>query len=274
MALVTATTKQVIGISALLLLSFNCNFALASTDLQVNQLQKQLIDLRTTVDEKSAELSLLRQENKQKRQFMLSQIAEIKASIEHKSLVIAKIDSKLKKNKAFLETVKSDDVLEKDIDTAINELRHYISENLPFKINERLAALDEMQQQLESRAVSAPRLANKLWAFVEDEITLTKGNGVYRQIINLEHEQKLVDVARVGMMMLYYRDGAGNVGMARKKGGQTEIESWQFVALNSKEETHQIHFLFDSFQKQVRFGEFTLPNALANSQSTSGVLHD
>jgi len=269
MARFIASTKQVVCISTSLLLFIGCNLALASTEKNVNQLQKQLIELRTTVDEKSEELSLLRQENKQKRKFMLSQISEMESSIAHKSIVIAKIDNKLKKNKAFFETTKSDDLLADDLEKAISELSAYVSSSLPFKTQDRLTALDEMHRQLVSKAVSSPRLANKLWAFVEDEIILTKGNGIYRQIINLDHEQKLVDVARVGMMMLYYRDGAGNVGMAKKQG--TDNEKWRFVSLNGKAQIHQIHSLFDSFQKQVRFGEFSLPNALSSSVVTRGL---
>ncbi|MDH5258620.1 MAG: DUF3450 domain-containing protein [Gammaproteobacteria bacterium] len=238
--------------------------ALASSDKNIDPLQRQLIDLRSTVDAKSEELSLLRQENRQRRKFMLSQITELEATLEHKQLMISKIDHKLEKNREQLAATKQTDQLSNELELAIDELSLYISKSLPFKRNARLEALDEIRQQLVSKSVTAPRLANKLWAFVEDELMLTKGNGIYRQIIKLNNEEKLVDVARVGMMMLYYRDGAGNVGMATKSANQRQKnEGWKFVALNQKEQIHQVHYLFDSFQKQVRFGEFTLPNALS-----------
>jgi len=263
MARIIASFTYSIFIRASAFMLVTCNIAIASTDQSIDQLQAQLIELRTVVDTKSEELSLLRQENKQKRKFMLSQIEELQSSVEHKAMMVAKIDSKLKKNKALMANTKDSDLIVKDLDEAIIELTAYVSNNLPFKTKARLDALAEMQTQLTSKAVSAPRIANKLWAFVEDEIMLTKGNGVYRQIIKLNNDDKLVDVARVGMMMLYYRDGDGNVGMAKKQG--QDSESWEFMSLNGKEQIHQIHFLFDSFQKQVRFGEFTLPNTLSGS---------
>ena len=230
----------------------------ASED-NIAQLQKQLIELRSTVDAKSEELSLLRQESKQKRKFLLSQVSELEASIEDRNLVKSKIDLKLKENRALIAKSENFASLEEDLLKAIQSLSLYVSQSLPFKVSERLAALDEIKNQLISQSVSAPRLANKLWAFVEDELMLTKGNGIYRQIIHVDNEDKLVDVARVGMLMLYYRDGSNNVGMANRAG-----ETWKFSTLKVESQVHQINHLFDAFQKQIRFGEFVLPNGLAS----------
>lgn len=231
----------------------------ASTD-HIDSLQKKLIDLRSIVDVKSEELSLLRQESKQKRKFLLSQISEVESAIDDRLLVMDKMNKKLMANKKLLSKGESFESLENDLISSINALSQYVYESLPFKKEERLAALTEIKTQLLSKSVSAPRLANKLWAFVEDEFMLTKGNGIYRQIIHIDDEDKLVDVARVGMLLLYYRDGVGNVGMA-----MYENNAWVFNSLSDKTQIHQVHYLFDSFQKQIRFGEFILPNGLINS---------
>ena len=175
MALIIAKITRCVasGISILVLLNSSVSFASTARSVDgVGQLQKQLIELRATVDAKSEELSLLRQEHKQKRKFMLSQIAEFESSVEHKELAIAKINNKLKKNKEIIDSSKGSDVLMQDLETAMSELTLYVSESLPFKRKARLEALEEMHQQLISKAVSAPRLANKLWAFVEDEIMM------------------------------------------------------------------------------------------------------
>ena len=253
----------------LLVTAFNPNVfganKTSSVDLTNNtdQLLKSLIELRSLVDAKSEELALLRQESKQKRKYTLSRISELSSAVEHKELSIKKIDSKLEKNRTFLEENKRFDDLSVELEKAIIVLSNYVLLSLPFKRDERLNALNEIQQELETKAVSAPRLANKLWAFVEDEIMLSKGNGIYRQVVTIDSEEKLVDVARIGMMMLYYRDGAGNVGMAIKP--ENNDADWQFTYLNNKKDQNQIHILFDAFQKQVRFGKFTLPNTLPNT---------
>ena len=101
------------------------------------------------------------------------------------------------------------------------------------------------------------RAANKLWAFYEDEIRLTKENGVFRQSININGEERLVDVARVGMVAMFFKTSDDAYGYVTRQNGD-----WAYVITEDSDEKEQIAGLFDAFKKQIRTGFFTIPNQL------------
>jgi hypothetical protein len=71
-----------------------------------------------------------------------------------------------------------------------------------------------------------------------------------RQVIAVDGQERLVDVAHVGMVALYARDGHRFLQAIRSDGGWT----WQQTA-----DPQGIAGLFDALDKQVNSGFFTLP---------------
>ena len=141
---------------------------------------------------------------------------------------------------------------------SLDELRARIAAGLPFKQAERLAQLDDLKRQLEGGALPPPRAANRLWAAYEDEFRVTRENGIHSQTITLDGAEVLVDVAKVGSMMLFFRAPDGRVGMARRSGSD-----WRFEALTDEARQKQVLAYFDALGKQIRQGWFELPNGLA-----------
>ena len=67
----------------------------------------------------------------------------------------------------------------------------------------------------------------------------------------------LADIARVGMMMMYFRLDGERYGYFKRDG-----ESWNTVMISDEQASRQVSNLFDAFSKQIRSGSFVLPNAL------------
>ena len=105
-------------------------------------------------------------------------------------------------------------------------------------------------------------MINRLWSFYEDELRLTRENALYSQIIPLEGDRVLADVAKLGTVALYFQTRDERVGQAVRNGN-----NWQFIAIEDRADQQQIEVLFDSLQKQIRTGYFELPNGSIQLES-------
>ncbi len=224
----------------------------------LDNLSQQLIQLRGDVDALSNELVLSREEHKQRMKFNYARQNELKAEQKRLQMHINKSEEKLQQHQEQAKHAGADDEQLKPIlFSAIEELEQSVRQGLPFKTQERLAVLAELRQQLSADVISAARASGRLWALIEDELRLRQENGLYSQTIELNHEQQLAQVARIGMMMLFFKTSDERVGYA-----QASNDGWQFVEVSDPDQHGQINQLFDSFRKQIRSGLFTVPNTL------------
>lgn len=243
--------QSVTAVLVLLLLSLS-----AHAD-SIDNLSQQLIKLRGQVEDLNTELVFLREEHKQRLSYLRQQQSEAESALDRDRLAVEKMRNALSevRNAAAAAGTESDS-LKPFILTAITNLKTQVRGTLPFKTKERLADLDELESQIKKNVLTPPRAANKLWSFVEDEIRLTKENGLFRQSIMLEGHEVLADVARLGMMMMYFRTADERFGKVQFDGG------WSYVVINDDAAVEQVAHLFESLEKQVRTGFFELPNAI------------
>jgi hypothetical protein len=139
----------------------------------------------------------------------------------------------------------------------LGELREQVRTGFPFKVPERLAELDEIERQLNGGVITAQRAFNRLWAFIEDELRISRENAIYTQSIQLAGENVLVDVAKLGNAMMYFRTRDLRYGYAVHA-----ASAWHFELLESPAGRERVARLFDSLRKQIRQGYFELPTAL------------
>ena len=57
---------------------------------------------------------------------------------------------------------------------------------MPFKQEARAAELARLARELEAGQVSGDQALNRLWSAIEDELRLTRENGLYQQRVELE----------------------------------------------------------------------------------------
>ncbi|MFK7958207.1 MAG: DUF3450 family protein [Lysobacterales bacterium] len=225
---------------------------------EIDELAQRLISLRSEVEQLNQELDLLKDEQRATMSSLAAQKTELAASQRRLDTQVQQLQQKLDENLTqAAEAGVDNDVLLPAVLTAISDLQSYIAQSLPFKKEERLTELDEIRVQLETNVIPPNRAANRLWALYEDEIRLTRENGIYSQTIELDGKRLLADVAKIGTVMMYYRTADERYGQVVKTG-----QDWQFQPVADAAGIASIAGLFDSLQKQIRQGYFELPNTL------------
>lgn len=248
--------RRLIYVSALLLILSGKTYAQdKSTDL----LAKELVSLRGEVEELNAELDRRKARHSAEMRSLQGQRAELQAQIRRESLKMEKLERSLAKQREIARDAGIDlQELKPVVLRALDDLKVLIDDSLPFKRQERLAEVEELRRQVKTNVLTPHKAVNRLWGLYEDEIRLTSENGLYRQAIDLDGEERLVDVARLGMVMMYFRTSNDEYGRVVNDGGQ-----WDYEMLQDDAARDRLENLFDSFNKQIRTGYFVLPNALA-----------
>jgi hypothetical protein len=226
-----------------------------------NNIAKELVSIRQEIAELHASISQEKELYGDKLRSLSNQKTDLEVRIGRNKLNIKDLQRELDVIAAKNEkkSASSGD-LPVMLASAIAALRTTIERDVPFKHDDRLQALADIEYRLNAHIVSPNKAANQLWAFIEDELMLGKSNGVYKDLLTLSGEQKLVKVLRLGKVALFYRSNDAQYGVVRKDG-----ESWQFVALEDRADIESLDTLFDSFNKNIRTGVFTLPNFLPKS---------
>ena len=219
---------------------------------------ERLATLRAEVEALSSEVELEKEDLRGRLRALEAQQVDLEVQIRREELRLERLLAEEEKQRQVLESAASRDDLSPAVRAGITQLRAVVSAGLPFKASERLGALAELEQKLSDGSLSAEQAATRLWAFAEDERRLTRENALDRQVIPLEGEEVLVDVARVGMVALYFHTPSGAYGQARREG-----DGWRWVLLTSEADAAQAEALFDALARGIRVGWFSLPQPLS-----------
>jgi len=237
----------------------------SNDDDSLESLANRLISMRGKVDELQSELNIKREEHRSRMAYLAAQQSDMEATRNREELRVRQLEKDMEDLRTEAAAAgSSSETLTPIVVAYVQQLRQYVANGFPFKRGERFAALEDIDLQLGSGAISAQRAINRLWVFVEDEIRLSRENAIYSQSIPLNGENVLVDVVKLGNAMMYFRTRDLKYGRA------VETPSgWSFELLDSTDDQEQVAKLFDSMRKQIRQGYFELPNALPQSDGAS-----
>jgi len=228
-------------------------------------LATRLIEMRGQVDELQNELNLKREEHKNRMAYLTAQQTELEASRDREALRIRQLEEELQQMQEEVAAAGgTSETLNPILFQYIGGLREQVRTGFPFKVSERLAEIDEIETQLETGVITAQRGFNRLWAFIEDELRISRENAIYTQSINLDGENMLVDIAKLGNSMMYFRTRDLNYGKAIQSGS-----GWRFELFESPADQERVARLYDSLRKQIRQGYFELPDALPLARGES-----
>jgi uncharacterized protein DUF3450 len=236
---------------------FSVPVALANVDKNYLNLSEKLVVLRGQVSDLNAELQQLRDEYNLNMRGLITQKNASLSQIKQESIEIKRLNESLIENKKLIKNVGADKASIKAVLLIEAEkLKDYVSSGVPFKVNERLKSIDGFISNLQADLLSSHKATNSLWSMIEDELKLARTNSVYRQSVMVEGKEHLAHVAKVGMVMMYFRIGEDQYGMYKKT-----ANTWK-AGLVQGNDAAQIETLFDAFEKQIHIGYFELPNAL------------
>lgn len=226
-------------------------------DRSLDNLADQLIRLRSEVESLHSELETKRENNRTELRSLASQKADLEAKRRREDLNVKQLEDDLAEKRQKAEQAgATGEALAPAVLASVDELESSIASRLPFKRGERTDALEKLKSQLNAGAITAQRAVNRLWGFYEDELRLTQENGIHSQVIDVKGNEMLVDVAKLGTVLMYFRTKDQRYGMAVPDASG----NWQFRFADDGGQRQQIRTLFDSLTKQIRTGYFALPN--------------
>ena len=233
--------------------------AASATDANdLKKLSQQIIDLRAEIEALQDTLEAQKETYRSRMQSLNLKKADLTATVQREEIAIKQLRTGIENIKGELaKKLSADQDITAIVQQSIDILRSYIQTSMPFKQQERLTNLNDMETKLEDGSVSPYRLANQLWASVEDEIRLHRDVGIYKQVLTIDGKEQLSDVVKLGMLTMYARTPDKSYAQLKK-----QEDSWQLLAVGDIESQQAIDQLFDAVKKQIRIGAFDLPNLL------------
>ena len=239
--------------------------ALGASSLHANNenIVKSIMKLRADVEALYTKIDDNKDIYKAEMKSNAMQSADSEAQINRQETALKLAELELEKvQKKITEASNKNESIKPMLLEAIDSLRTIIKNGIPFKTKDRLADLAKLQKNLIDEVVTEEKALLLIWASYDDTIRLTKEIGLFKQEITLEGEPKMAKIAKIGSVMMYFATPDDKVGYVSKEG-----EGYDYKVVTDKENIAQIVNLFDSLQKQIRTGFFSLPNALILSES-------
>lgn len=230
--------------------------ALPASAQETDARARRLADLRAEVAELSESIELEREDLRARLRALDAQKADVQVQLRRSELRLTELRKAVsERSEALAGEETAGGALVPVVKQALGELRTEVRAGLPFRTAERLDALDKLEAQLDAGTLDPRKAAHRTWQFTEDELRLTRENAIDRQVIQLGGADVLAQVARVGMVQIYFRTDDGQVGRAVRAS-----DGWTWTPYTDTAATEQVNGLFDALEKQIRSGWFALPD--------------
>jgi len=231
----------------------------ASTE---ENMAESLMQLRAEVEKLNTQIQEEKDDTKATMRSLVMEKNELDATVGREDLKIKQIEQEIAKVRKQIDAAsKNSEGIKPVVTTAIAELKTQIASELPFKTAERLDDITRIEQQMNEGLITPQKALAQVWNSYADEVRMTKENGLFKQTISLDGEDRLAEIARLGTVMMFFKTPDDRVGYAAKDGN-----GWFYKEALNKAEQDEIIALFDAMHKQIRTGYFTLPNAIATTE--------
>lgn len=224
----------------------------------LENMAKSLAKIRGEVETLQTQLDIEKEKHANQITALSSQLADLSVEERRQKTTIEKLEQTLEQlSQVSRQAEQSGEQLKPILLKIIAHYKHYVLNGLPFRIEDRIKAIEILEDNITKDLVDPNKAVNQAWALIEDEIRLSKENGLYQQTISLGGEKILADVAKIGTIFLFFQTRDNRAGMARRADN-----GWKFETVSSGGDTERIARLFDALKKQIRQGYFELPNPL------------
>ncbi|HEY9190575.1 MAG TPA: DUF3450 family protein [Sulfurovum sp.] len=231
---------------------------LSPTLMAQDEMIKSIMELRSDVESLYTQIDDNKEAYRSQMKSYALQISDNEAQINRQETALKLTQQSIEKTEKKLETLGSATVDLKPVVTdALDALEKEIKAGIPFKVEERVAGLHQIKDDLKNGNISQEKALALTWASYDDTLRLTKEIGQFKQEITLDGKETMAKIAKVGSVMMFFATPDDRVGYVKQEG-----KTYSYVVAADNTERDQIIDLFDALQKQIRTGYFTLPNAL------------
>ena len=247
--------KKIISFIGLMLLLSTS----AAMGKSLENLAKSLAKIRGEVETLQTQLDTEKDKHGSRMSSLTSQLADLSVEERRQKMSIEKLQHSIEKMTESAKNVEqSGETLKPVLLEMLKDYRQHIQTGFPFKIEDRIKAINDLENNTVNQLIDPNKAVNQAWSLIEDEIRLSRENGIYQQTIMLEGENVLVDIAKLGTVFLFFQTRDNRGGMARR----SAEGAWKFETAGNTGDMERIKNLFDSLKKQIRQGYFELPNPL------------
>jgi hypothetical protein len=220
------------------------------------QLGPELAKLRGEVESLATSIEQAKDDRRVRMRSLADQTSQTETELRREQLRKTELEKRVAELQGKIDARNaSQSTLAPAVRAGVATLRALVATTLPFRLDERLAAIDGLEKKLADGLLGPAQGWARLWELVEGELRLVRESALDRQVIRLPSgEERLVPVVRLGMAALYYKAGPEDFGALVKDGA-----GWRAEAVEGPVPTAQLAALFDSFEKRVRSGFFELP---------------
>ena len=237
------------GIIILFILSWCQSFA------NIKVLSEKVVKMRSEVELLNDEYKIEKEKVSSDLKILNLQNAEVETKLREEEIRNKQVSAKLSQLKNQLsEGLQQETELAPVLGQHFSNLKTYIENSIPFKHDERLAAVEQLERRYELREISAVKATNLLWSLYDDEKRLARETSLHRQTIDIEGTRQLADIAKVGMKYLYFKTELGQTGLIKMENGK-----WKYSYFSEARPRMQVEELFAGLKKQIRVGFYHLP---------------
>jgi hypothetical protein len=231
----------------------------ANEELQsIENIAQELVEVRQEIEVLHNKIGFEKEAYRDQMRSYSNQKSDLEVRVSRAELNNKELQKELERLTAVNEEkAQTGDELKPVLLRSISKIRESLDDSIPFKLEARKAALNEIEHKLETNIITPGKATNQLWAFVEDELMLGRSSGIYRDALKIDGESKLVRMLRLGKVAMFYKTQDGQVGVMRKKGSEWKQEEYQ-----KDEDIAQINTLFDAYAKNINNGLYKTPNFL------------
>lgn len=244
---------RLISISAAVAIAASSAYAANNSEMvqSIMKLRADVESLYTQIDEEKDSYK------SQMKSYAL-QISDTEAQINRQETSLKLAQQNIETTQKKLEALGSATVdLTPIVNASIDSLVKEIKAGIPFKVEERVTVLTQIKNDMKNGNITQEKALALTWASYDDALRLTKEIGQFKQEITLDEKATMAKIAKIGSVMMFFATPDDKVGYVKKDG-----EKYSYVVATDAADRDQIIDLFDSLQKQIRTGYFTLPNAL------------
>ncbi|MDV6344653.1 DUF3450 domain-containing protein [Nitrosomonas sp. Is37] len=225
----------------------------------LENLAKTLAKIRGEVETLQTQLDTEKEKHGSRISALNSQLADLSVEERRQKMSIEKLQHSIEKlNTDAKKAEQSGENLKPVLLEILKDYKQHIQTGFPFKTEDRIRSVENLENNVTNQLIDPNKAVNQVWSLIEDEIRLSKENGIYQQTISLDGEKMLVDIAKLGTVYLFFQTRNNRAGMGRP----SEDGGWKFEIVDNTDEIERIKILFDSLKKQIRQGYFELPNPL------------
>ena len=227
-----------------------------ATQDALTALATRISEKRAQVETLTSELDLVKADYNERLRSLASQRADLETQIKREQLRVEQIGRDMAEVRSRISTKKSDlgDTLPLAKRVLAN-LKASVQKGIPFQTEGRVAEIESLERLVLAGNLDASGFLARVWNQLEAEYRLSSDNGLYRQKVILAGREQMVEVARLGLVLIYFRTLDDHFGMAVPRDG-----AWEFVLSPDSQEIKKITALFDGLRKNLKEGYFPLPN--------------